>query len=122
MPASVENVGMTDRVAEPSIAAEAGGPGRRRIPRRDLGTIAPGPRDPLGILERQNQTRLPWLVPLRVERMAQSPFAFYRGSAAIMAADQARDPTAESSSRPAETPTSPTSASTPPRSAPCCST
>jgi uncharacterized protein (DUF2252 family) len=46
-------------------------------------------REPLGILSAQNDTRLPQLVPLRMERMLASPFAFYRGTAAIMAADLA---------------------------------
>ncbi len=49
-------------------------------------------RDPLSILDAQNATRLPELVPLRNERMSASPFAFYRGTAALMAADLARDP------------------------------
>lgn len=47
-------------------------------------------RDPLGILDAQDATRLPDLVPLRRERMLASPFAFYRGTAGIMAADLAR--------------------------------
>jgi len=46
-------------------------------------------RDPLGILDAQDATRLPELVPLRRERMLTSPFAFYRGTAGIMAADLA---------------------------------
>ncbi|MEO8907966.1 MAG: DUF2252 domain-containing protein [Microbacteriaceae bacterium] len=46
-------------------------------------------RDPLGILVRQHASRLPDLVPLRLERMLQNPFAFYRGAAAIQAADLA---------------------------------
>jgi uncharacterized protein (DUF2252 family) len=46
--------------------------------------------DPLAILERQETTRLPWLVPIRRQRMAESPFAFFRGAAAVMAADLAR--------------------------------
>ncbi len=33
------------------------------------------------------QGRLPQLVPIKLERMAQSPFGFFRGSAALMAAD-----------------------------------
>lgn len=49
-------------------------------------------RDPHAILDAQNETRLPDLVPLRVERMSQSPFAFYRGTAALMAADHAKSP------------------------------
>ena len=65
---------------------------RDRTPRTELGRITRKGRDPLGILRRQNSTRLPDLVPLRIERMAASPFAFYRGSAALMAADFAREP------------------------------
>lgn len=43
--------------------------------------------DPLQLLSQQEATRLPWLVPVRRSRMAQSPFAFFRGAAAVMAAD-----------------------------------
>lgn len=39
-----------------------------------------------------NQGRMPSLVPIRHGRMMQSPFAFYRGSAALMAADLAHSP------------------------------
>lgn len=46
-------------------------------------------RAPLRILNEQNQIRDPELVPLRRERMLESPFAFFRGTAAIMAADLA---------------------------------
>lgn len=49
-------------------------------------------RDPMAILRAQNETRLPELVELRMQRMTSSPFAFYRGTAAIMAADLADDP------------------------------
>jgi uncharacterized protein (DUF2252 family) len=44
------------------------------------------------VLERQARTRVPELVPIRHERMLASPFAFFRGSAAIMAADLAATP------------------------------
>jgi uncharacterized protein (DUF2252 family) len=50
-------------------------------------------RDPLAILEEQDATRVPELVPIRHGRMLASPFAFYRGAAAIMAADLASTPT-----------------------------
>jgi uncharacterized protein (DUF2252 family) len=43
--------------------------------------------DPVQILLDQAEGRLAELVPLRHARMLASPFAFYRGSAAIMAAD-----------------------------------
>jgi uncharacterized protein (DUF2252 family) len=49
--------------------------------------------DPVGILEKQNATRVPELVPIRHGRMIVSPFTFYRGSAAIMACDLSRSPT-----------------------------
>jgi uncharacterized protein (DUF2252 family) len=45
--------------------------------------------DPIEILERQAQTRTAALVPIRYGRMVRSPFAFFRGAAAIMAADLA---------------------------------
>ncbi|WP_053383555.1 DUF2252 domain-containing protein [Leucobacter celer] len=67
---------------------------RERLPRRQLGALVlPQHRDPVGILERQHDARLPDLVPVRVGRMLQSAFAFYRGTAAIMASDLAAAPT-----------------------------
>lgn len=62
------------------------------VSRGDLATLTTTGRDPLGILRQQNATRLEWLVQLRMARMAQSPFTFYRGTAALMAADHSRDP------------------------------
>jgi Uncharacterized protein conserved in bacteria (DUF2252) len=41
------------------------------------------------VLERQAETRIGELVPIRYGRMLVSPFAFYRGAAAIMASDLA---------------------------------
>ncbi len=49
-------------------------------------------RDVIEILHESNTGRLPQLVPIRFGRMAQSPFAFYRGAAAVMAADLASTP------------------------------
>jgi uncharacterized protein (DUF2252 family) len=46
----------------------------------------------VAILERQAATRVPELVPIRYGRMATSPFAFFRGAAAVMAADLATTP------------------------------
>src|SRR5690348_3659961 len=40
---------------------------------------------PLDLLDRSNAGRLEDLVPLRMGRMAESPFAFLRGSAVVMA-------------------------------------
>ena len=65
---------------------------RSEVPRSALAEIPAGSRDPLGIIAEQNATRLQELIPLRTERMSQSAFAFYRGTAAIMAADLATCP------------------------------
>ena len=51
-----------------------------------------GRPDPVGILEEQNATRVPELVPIRHGRMIVSPFTFYRGGAAIMASDLSQTP------------------------------
>ena len=51
-----------------------------------------GRPDPVSVLERQNATRIKELVPVRMARMLTSPFAFLRGSAAIMAGDLANSP------------------------------
>jgi uncharacterized protein (DUF2252 family) len=48
--------------------------------------------DPIELLERQAQTRVPELVPVRYGRMLVSPFTFYRGAAMIMAHDLAATP------------------------------
>ena len=50
--------------------------------------------DPVALLEEQNTTREPDLVPVRHGRMMVSPFTFYRGAAKIMAADLEDTPTA----------------------------
>lgn len=65
---------------------------RARLPRSAHAQTAPRDRDPLAILVAQNATRLPHLVGMRMGRMAQSPFAYYRGSAAQMAADLWAEP------------------------------
>ena len=50
--------------------------------------------DPVALLEKQNETREPDLVPVRHGRMMVSPFTFYRGAAMIMAADLKGSPVA----------------------------
>ncbi|PRZ42284.1 uncharacterized protein (DUF2252 family) [Antricoccus suffuscus] len=75
-----------DELIEQGIAA------RTRVPRSAHRVYTPDPkRDPLGILARQHESRLPDLVPLRIERMLQDPFSFYRGTAALQAADLATE-------------------------------
>ena len=58
----------------------------------DLATLPTGSRDAVGSIVDQNATRLPTLVPVCIGRMLQSPFAYYRGTAACMAADLAMTP------------------------------
>ena len=50
--------------------------------------------DPVALLEAQDLTREPDLVPVRHGRMMVSPFTFYRGAAKVMAADLGSMPTA----------------------------
>jgi uncharacterized protein (DUF2252 family) len=68
---------------------------RTRVPRSVHGDWKPPADrpDPAELLEASNRTRVPGLVPIRYGRMLQSPFAFLRGAAAVMAHDLAGTPT-----------------------------
>jgi uncharacterized protein (DUF2252 family) len=55
---------------------------------------AAGRPDPIALLQEQDATRMPGLVPVRHGRMMVSPFTFYRGAAAIMASDLKDTPVA----------------------------
>ena len=65
------------------------------IPRSAHGEWSPSSdrANPLEILEAQAETRLAELGRIRYERMAESPFSFFRGAAAVMAMDLAVTPT-----------------------------
>jgi uncharacterized protein (DUF2252 family) len=78
----------------PDERAERGRAARREVPRSSHADFEPPPgrRSAVDILEDQSADRLPDLVPVRYGRMLDSPFAFYRGGAAIMAADLAPTP------------------------------
>jgi uncharacterized protein (DUF2252 family) len=77
-----------------SERAAAGRAARSGAPRSGQGAWEPRPgRDPIAILAAQERSRVPELVPIRHARMAASPFAFFRGAAAVMAADLASAPT-----------------------------
>jgi len=65
---------------------------RSRIKRSDHARFLAGDRDPVSILEEQNLSRLQDLVPVRIGRMLQSRFAYYRGTAATMAHDLSTEP------------------------------
>jgi uncharacterized protein (DUF2252 family) len=62
------------------------------VPRTAHAELEVSSRDPLQILTAQDASRVPELVPIRYGRMLASPFAFFRGAAAVMAADLARTP------------------------------
>ena len=68
---------------------------RERVPRSSHADWKPprGRADPIDVLIESSVGRLPHLLPIRYGRMLQSPFTFYRGAAAIMAADLAHTPT-----------------------------
>src|SRR3954451_18406807 len=53
---------------------------RVTVPREIHGEGSPAPDrpDPLGVLEEQDRSRVPELVLIRRERLAASPFSFYR--------------------------------------------
>src|SRR6516164_7467925 len=67
---------------------------RRRVPRESHAEWKPGKNRPdlLKLLAESNKGRQEHLIPLRMGRMAASPFAFLRGSACIMAADLSTTP------------------------------
>jgi hypothetical protein len=67
---------------------------REAVPRSAHGewTAPTGRRDPIDVLLEQGSARVSELVPVRFDRMIVSPFAFLRGSAAVMAMDLASTP------------------------------
>ncbi len=85
-------MGPCDSRRQQSGRISAGRPGPRCPgPGTASGHPSPGRTDPLEILALQGTTRLPDLVPIRYGRMAASAFAFFRGAAAVMAADLATE-------------------------------
>ena len=67
---------------------------RKQVPRGSHGEWAPVPDrpDPISLLQAQDKDRLQHLLPIKYGRMLASPFAFLRGSAAVMAYDLAPSP------------------------------
>jgi len=86
------------KIAHPSVderRAQGKEAGNRTPPSSHAGWAPAADRaDPVALLEEQDVTREPDLVPVRHGRMLVSPFTFYRGAAKIMAADLADTPTA----------------------------
>ena len=75
-------------------STNSGKEARKRASRSSQATWEPGPGrvSPLKVLAEQDKSRVPELVPVRYGRMLASAFTFYRGAAAIMAADLASTP------------------------------
>lgn len=67
---------------------------REKVPRSAHAkwTLAADRADPIELLKKADRGRLPELLPMRYGRMKQSPFAFFRGADAVMAADLAGTP------------------------------
>jgi uncharacterized protein (DUF2252 family) len=86
--------GLRDVLATMGERRELGRAARGRAPRGGQGSWSPNERshDASTTILAQNQIRLAHLVPIRHQRMAASPWNFYRGAAAVMAADLASQP------------------------------
>lgn len=67
---------------------------RAEVPRSNHAEIAPAPDrpDPVELLQGDDASRVPELLPIRYGRMAVSAFTFFRGAALPMAADLAGTP------------------------------
>jgi uncharacterized protein (DUF2252 family) len=80
----------------PSIQSRmsAGKALRKKVSRSSHAKWTPpaGRPDPIEVLRQSDRGRLPELLPIRYGRMRQSPFAFFRGSAAVMAWDLSKTP------------------------------
>src|SRR5262245_5854853 len=84
--AKIVHLTRSERVAKGKLA-------RADAPLAGHADYAPAPdRDPIALLVSQAASRVPELVPIRYGRMLNSPFAFYRGAALIMASDLAELP------------------------------
>jgi uncharacterized protein (DUF2252 family) len=85
--APVPHLSVAERVARGKAA-------RSEVPRASHAVFDPPATraDPVELLQRQAETRVPELVPIRYGRMLVSPFTFYRGGAMIMAHDLAATP------------------------------
>ncbi|MER7707760.1 DUF2252 domain-containing protein [Kitasatospora sp. NPDC097605] len=81
-------------MTSPTERRRRGRAARDRIPRSAHGRWIPAADrpDPLTVLAQQAVDRLADLSPIRYGRMADSPFAYLRGAAAVMAADFAAVP------------------------------
>jgi uncharacterized protein (DUF2252 family) len=90
----VTNGNETLNVLNSAARSEMGKTLRAQTPRAAHGDWKPASdrRDPIDVLEESSLGRVPELIPIRYGRMLASPFAFLRGSAAVMAGDLAATP------------------------------
>ncbi|MFD7448486.1 DUF2252 domain-containing protein [Kitasatospora sp. NPDC059827] len=81
----------------PAERRRTGRAARERVSRSEHGRWIPAADrpDPLGLLEAQGADRVARLLPIRYGRMADSPFGYLRGAAAVMAADLGAVPDTE---------------------------
>ena len=65
---------------------------REQVSRAALAELHPKKRgfDPIDVLRASTEGRVPQLLPIKYARMKESPFAFFRGTVSIMAADLGR--------------------------------
>jgi uncharacterized protein (DUF2252 family) len=70
---------------------------REQVPRESQAEFEVGPdrTDPVKVIKKSSEGRLQHLIPIRYGRMAKSAFAFYRGTASLMAMDLAQTPTSD---------------------------
>jgi uncharacterized protein (DUF2252 family) len=86
----------SDTVSHLSVAERAalGKQARTQAPRSSHAAFEPPADrpDPVDLLQEQARSRVPELIPIRYGRMLESPFAFYRGGARLMAQDLSTTP------------------------------
>ncbi len=70
---------------------------RDKIPRESQAEfeMAKDRTDPVKVIKKSSEGRLQHLIPIRYGRMSKSVFAFYRGTASLMAMDLAQTPTSD---------------------------
>jgi hypothetical protein len=98
--ASSANERVNLRTPLPTIEAlhKQGSAIRKSVPREAHGQWEPADKreDVVSIIRKSNIGRQQHLIPLRMQRMVGSPFAYLRGAAAVMAYDLAKTPTRRS--------------------------
>lgn len=90
MAEKLENIEISfDPLASKAERYDKGTAIRKSVPRSSHEEYSPAENreDPIEILIKTSLGRIESLLPIRYSRMMESPFAFFRGAAAIMAAD-----------------------------------